>query len=64
MCPGTIVEDESEVPLTLELEEKSVVLELGVVEAPPQAPLAFELVKQPPDAKDLHREEQSNGDPP
>lgn len=51
-------------PHAVKLEEEPVVLEGGVAEAPPQSPLAFELVEESSDAEDLHREEQADGDPP
>lgn len=47
VSPGPVVEDEPEISLALELEEKAVVLEGGVAQPPPQAPLAPELLEQP-----------------
>ena len=46
VSPGAIVEDETPVPLPLELQEKTVVLERFVVETPPETPLALELAEE------------------
>ena len=64
MGPWTIVKDEPGIPLALKLEVEPVVLEAGVAEAPHQSPHVFELMEESSDAKDLHREEQADEDPP